>query len=430
VDVLWSTGPMRMSESPGRLLATGGRVPAAIFLLAFVAAACGSAERVSTSTVPVPSARPTTTSTALATTVAWTTTTSTTTTSTTTTVAWTTTTSTLAPGPSAAECVADLPVGLRVGQVLLPLATQAELPVVADLAGRGLVTGVVVVGAVGDGFPMAVAAVQAASATGPVMVAVDEEGGRVQRFEAMLGSMPSAAEMTALTVDAVRAMATERAEALVDLGVTVVLAPVLDVGGSPGIGDRSFSDDPEVVSTHGIAFAEGLMAGGLVPVVKHFPGHGRANADSHDELATTPPLGELWEVDLLPFVLTPDGAAVMVGHLAVPGLTGGVPATLSPAAVTGLLRDDLGFDGVVVTDDLAMGAVADLVDVATAARLALIAGADLLMIGGLANVVPAAWSLVAALDDGSLDERWLDEAVERVLAMRGVDPCTLVAREG
>jgi len=405
-------------------------VLAVTFLLAFVSAACGSAERVSTSTVPVPSARPTTTSTALATTVAWTTTTSTTTTSTTTTVAWTTTTSTLAPGPSAAECVADLPVGLRVGQVLLPLATQAELPVVADLAGRGLVTGVVVVGAVGDGFPMAVAAVQAASATGPVMVAVDEEGGRVQRFEAMLGSMPSAAEMTALTVDAVRAMATERAEALVDLGVTVVLAPVLDVGGSPGIGDRSFSDDPEVVSTHGIAFAEGLMAGGLVPVVKHFPGHGRANADSHDELATTPPLGELWEVDLLPFVLTPDGAAVMVGHLAVPGLTGGVPATLSPAAVTGLLRGDLGFDGVVVTDDLAMGAVADLVDVATAARLALIAGADLLMIGGLANVVPAAWGLVAALDDGSLDERWLDEAVERVLAMRGVDPCTLVAREG
>ena len=433
MDVLWSTEPMRMSGSPGRLPATGGRVPAVIFLLAFVAAACGSAERVSppsTTTVPVPTTRPTTTATALTTTVASTTTTSTTTTVASTTTTSTTTTSTLAPGPSAAECVVDLPVGLRVGQVLLPLATQAELPVVADLAGRGLVAGVVVVGAVGDGFPMAVAAVQAASATGPVMVAVDEEGGRVQRFEAMLGSMPSAAEMTALTVDAVRAMATERAEALADLGVTVVLAPVLDVGGSPGIGDRSFSDDPEVVSTHGIAFAEGLMAGGLVPVVKHFPGHGRANADSHDELATTPPLDELWEVDLLPFVLTPDGAAVMVGHLAVPGLTGGVPATLSPAAITGLLRDDLGFDGVVVTDDLAMGPVADLVDVATAARLALIAGADLLMIGGLANVVPAAWSLVAALDDGSLDERWLDEAVERVLAMRGVDPCTFVAREG
>ena len=428
MDVLWSTGSMRMSGSPGCLPATTGRVLAVIFLLAFVAAACGSAERVSappTTAAPIPTTRPTTT---MLTTTTSTSTTSTSTTSTTTTS--TTTTSTLAPGPLVAECVADLPVGLRVGQVLLPLATQAELPVVADLAGRGLVAGVVIVGAVGDGFPMAVAAVQAASATGPVMVAVDEEGGRIQRFEAMLGSMPSAAEMAALPVDAVRAIATERAEALAELGVTVDLAPVLDVGGSPGIGDRSFSDDPEVVSTHGIAFAEGLMAGGLVPVVKHFPGHGRANADSHDELATTPPLDELWEVDLLPFILTPAGAAVMVGHLAVPGLTGGVPATLSPAAVTGLLRDDLGFDGVVVTDDLAMGAVADLVDVATAARLALIAGADLLMIGGLANVVPAAWSLMAALDDGSLDEQWLDEAVERVLAMRGVDPCTLVTREG
>jgi beta-N-acetylhexosaminidase len=338
----------------------------------------------------------------------------------------TTTTSTTLPlGPTAAECVGGLPVGLRVGQVLLPVASQAELPVVADLAGRGLVAGVVVAGPVGDGFSAAVAAMQAVSATGPVVVAVDEEGGRVQRFEAVLGSMPSAAAMGALPVDEVRALARDRAEALVTLGVTVNLAPVLDVGAAPGIGDRSFSDDPLVVSTHGIAFAEGVLAGGLVPVVKHFPGHGRANADSHDELTTTPALEDLWEVDLLPFALVPDGVAVMVGHLVVPGLTDGVPATLSPAAITGVLRGDLAFDGVVVTDDLAMGAVADLVDVATAARLALIAGADLLMIGGLANVVPVAWGLMAALDDGSLDERWLDDAVERVLALRGVNPCTL-----
>ncbi len=401
-------------------------VPVALLAIVVLAGGCGSTVEptastttafvVSTTVVP-------TTTVALTTTVAPTTTSSPPASTTTTT---TTTTTTLPVGPTAAECVAELPVGLRVGQVLLPLATQADLAVVADLAGRGLVAGVVVVGPVGDGFAAAVAAVQAVSATGPVVVAVDEEGGRVQRFEAVLGSMPSAAEMSVLPVDEVRALATTRAEALAALGVTVNLAPVLDVGAAPGIGDRSFSDDPEVVSTHGIAFAEGLLAGGLVPVVKHFPGHGRANADSHDELATTPPLDELWEVDLLPFVLMPDGAAVMVGHLVVPGLTDGVPATLSPVAVTGLLRDDLGFDGVVVTDDLAMGAVGDLVDVATAARLSLIAGADLLMIGGLANVVPAAWSLMKALDDGSLDERWLDEAVERVLALRGVDPCTLV----
>jgi beta-N-acetylhexosaminidase len=408
---------------------TAGLLPVvlvALLAIVVLAGGCGSTVEptASTTTAFVVSTTvvPTTTVT-LTTTVAPTTTSSPPASTTTTT---TTTTTTLPAGPTAAECVAELPVGLRVGQVLLPLATQADLAVVADLARRGLVAGVVVVGPVGDGFAAAVAAVQAVSATGPVVVAVDEEGGRVQRFEAVLGSMPSAAEMSALPVDEVRALATARAEALAALGVTVNLAPVLDVGAAPGIGDRSFSDDPEVVSTHGIAFAEGLLAGGLVPVVKHFPGHGRANADSHDELATTPPLDELWEVDLLPFVLVPDGAAVMVGHLVVPGLTDGVPATLSPVAVTGLLRDDLGFDGVVVTDDLAMGAVGDLVDVATAARLSLIAGADLLMIGGLANVVPAAWSLMEALDDGSLDERWLDEAVERVLALRGVDPCTLV----
>ncbi len=408
---------------------TAGLLPVvlvALLAIVVLAGGCGSTVEptASTTTAFVVSTTvvPTTTVT-LTTTVAPATTSSPPASTTTTT---TTTTTTLPVGPTAAECVAELPVGLRVGQVLLPLATQADLAVVADLARRGLVAGVVVVGPVGDGFAAAVAAVQAVSATGPVVVAVDEEGGRVQRFEVVLGSMPSAAEMSALPVDEVRALATARAEALAALGVTVNLAPVLDVGAAPGIGDRSFSDDPEVVSTHGIAFAEGLLAGGLVPVVKHFPGHGRANADSHDELATTPPLDELWEVDLLPFVLVPDGAAVMVGHLVVPGLTDGVPATLSPVAVTGLLRDDLGFDGVVVTDDLAMGAVGDLVDVATAARLSLIAGADLLMIGGLANVVPAAWSLMEALDDGSLDERWLDEAVERVLALRGVDPCTLV----
>ncbi len=398
-------------------------VPVALLAIVVLAGGCGSTVEPTASTT---TAFVVSTTVVPTTTVALTTTVAPTTTSSPPASTTTTTTTTLPVGPTAAECVAELPVGLRVGQVLLPLATQADLAVVADLAGRGLVAGVVVVGPVGDGFAAAVAAVQAVSATGPVVVAVDEEGGRVQRFEAVLGSMPSAAEMSVLPVDEVRALATARAEALAALGVTVNLAPVLDVGAAPGIGDRSFSDDPEVVSTHGIAFAEGLLAGGLVPVVKHFPGHGRANADSHDELATTPPLDELWEVDLLPFVLMPDGAAVMVGHLVVPGLTDGVPATLSPVAVTGLLRDDLGFDGVVVTDDLAMGAVGDLVDVATAARLSLIAGADLLMIGGLANVVPAAWSLMKALDDGSLDERWLDEAVERVLALRGVDPCTLV----
>ena len=314
--------------------------------------------------------------------------------------------------------------------MLLPVVDQGGLAVVADLAGRGLVAGAVVVGSPNEGFSAAVASVQEASVTGPVVIAVDEEGGTVQRFGVLLGALPSAAEMGSWSADEVRNLARERAAALAALGVTVNLAPVVDVGSGPGIGTRSFSDDPVVVTTHGVAFAEGVLEGGLVPVAKHFPGHGRANADSHTELATTPDLEELRMVDLLPFGLVPEGSAVMVGHLAVPGLTDGVPASLSATAVTGILRDEMGFDGVVVTDDLSMGAVAQLVDVPSAARLALIAGADLLMVGPHENVVPVAWSLVGALEDGSLDQRWLDEAVERVLAMRGVDPCALVAQEG
>jgi len=401
--------------------------PVLFSALALLAGACGgegedlpAPTTAPTTTVPATTVVPTTTLARITTTTAPSTTTTPTTTTT------TTTTTTLPAGPTARECVADLPVGLRVGQVLLPVVSQAELSVVADLAARGLVAGAVVVGPVGDGFAPSVAAVQEVSATGPVLIAVDEEGGTVQRFASLLGDLPSAAEMAGWPADEVRRLATERAVALSGHGVTVNLAPVLDVGPAPGIETRSFSDDPVLVAGHGAAFAEGVLAGGLVPVAKHFPGHGRANADSHEELATTPPVDDLREVDLLPFALVPDGTAVMVGHLAVPGLTEGVPASLSAAAVTGLLRDELGFDGVVVTDDLSMRAVAQLVDVPTAARLALIAGADLLMIGGLANVVPAAWGLVAALDDGTLDGAWLDEAVERVLALRGTDPCSLV----
>ena len=403
--------------------------PGLAAVLALVAGGCGSADEVvipATTTVAPASTTvvvPTTTVARATTTMAPTTT------ATTTTRPPTATTTTLPMGPTALECVADLPIGLRVGQVLLPVVVQSELAVVADLAARGLVAGAVVVGPVGDGFAPAVAAIQDASATGPVVIAVDEEGGTVQRFASLLGDLPSAVEMAAWPADEVRRVAAERATALAGHGVTVNLAPVLDVGASPGIGTRSFSDDPVLVAGHGAAFAEGVLAGGLVPVAKHFPGHGRANADSHEELATTPPVHDLREVDLLPFALVPDGTAVMVGHLAVPGLTDGVPATLSAAAITGLLRDELGFDGVVVTDDLSMGAVAQLVDVPTAARLALIAGADLLMVGGLSNVVPAAWGLVAALDDRTLDGAWLDEAAERVLALRGVDPCALAASE-
>jgi beta-N-acetylhexosaminidase len=226
--------------------------------------------------------------------------------------------------------------------------------------------------------------------------------------------------------DEVRTMVRRHAEAMAGLGFTVALAPVLDVGGGPGIGSRSFSDDPAVVATYGEAFAQGVRDAGLTPVAKHFPGHGRASVDSHEDLPVTPPIDDLRSVDLLPWESLPEEMAVMVGHLSVPGLTDGVAASLSAAAVTGLLRGDMGFTGPVMSDDLSMGAISDDMDVPEAAVTSLAAGVDLLIVGPVSNVVPVAWALVGALDDGRLSADRLNDAVRGVLALRGVDPCGLV----
>jgi len=305
----------------------------------------------------------------------------------------------------------------------MPVVNQSGLMAVADLAGRGLVAGAVVIEPVDDGLGDAIASVQAVSATGPLVMAVDEEGGAVQRLDGLLGDMPSARHMAGLPLDEVRAIARERAEAMVGLGFTMNLAPVVDVGAGPGIGSRSFSDDPLLVATFGSAVAYGVLDAGLTPVAKHFPGHGRASADSHMELPVTPPIEDMSAVDLVPWRHIPPGTAVMVGHLDVPGLTDGVSTSLSHQAVTGLLRRDLGFDGLVLSDDLAMGAVAGSMGIPQAAVLSLRAGVDLLIVGPAEGVAAVAWELVTALEDGRLMPGRLDEAVGRVLEVRGVDPC-------
>lgn len=316
-------------------------------------------------------------------------------------------------------------MALRIGQILVPVVDADALNSVSDLASRGLIGGLVIVGSPEAKIASDLGNLQGIAAVAPLMIAVDEEGGLVQRLNNLLGFLPGARELTALPPDAVSALVAGRAVALSQLGFTVNLAPVLDVGDGPAIGSRSFSGDPSVVSEYGKAFAEGVIAGGLTPVAKHFPGHGRADADSHEVLPQTPPLDELRAVDLMPWRSIPKGTAVMVGHLDVPGLTDGIPASLSVNAITRLLRTEMGFDGLVITDDLSMGAVAEVEDLPQAAVRSLAAGADLLMVGPVEAVVPVAWALVAALADGLVDGTRLDEAVGRGFRLRGVDPCDL-----
>jgi beta-N-acetylhexosaminidase len=263
----------------------------------------------------------------------------------------------------------------------------------------------------------------------PVAVSVDDEGGRVQRVDALDGDLPSARRMARLSVEQVRDLGRARGKALAARGVTVDFAPVVDVGDQPAnavIGDRSFSADPAVAARYAGAFAEGLRASGVLPVLKHFPGHGHGSGDSHLGRVTTPPLAQLRTADLQPYaeLLGTGRVAVMVGHLDVPGLTGGLPTSLTPATYR-LLRDDYHFDGLVVTDDLgAMKAVTGTFTLPEAVARALSAGADAaLWSSGAQNareIGAVLDSLEKALADGRLDPATNDRAVARVLAAKGV----------
>lgn len=254
-----------------------------------------------------------------------------------------------------------------------------------------------------------------------VSVAIDEEGGRVQRIDQLDGSMPSARVMArTMTVDQVRAAGRERGEQMRSRGVTMDFAPILDVSSQPdngAIGDRSFSSDPARARDYGLAFAAGLRDAGVTPVFKHFPGHGRALGDSHEGAVTTPPLSSLRNNDLVPYeaVAGFTGAEVMVGHLTVPGLTNGQPASLSPEAYQ-LLRSDYRFTGPVVTDDLgAMRAITTTYPLPDAVLQALLAGADQALWSSGGNVDTVLDRLEQALGSGELPAARVDEALHRIL---------------
>ncbi|MFQ6229539.1 glycoside hydrolase family 3 N-terminal domain-containing protein [Nocardia sp. NPDC002869] len=227
----------------------------------------------------------------------------------------------------------------------------------------------------------------AAAAKVPLMVTTDEEGGRVSRLEDLIGTAPSA-RVTAqtMTPDEFYTATLDRARAMQDLGITVDFAPDIDVSSQPDdsvIGDRSFSDDPAVVTEYADAYIRAMHEVGLGTVLKHFPGHGSSTGDSHLGAVQVPPLSELSTSDLVPFrELIDTGSAVMVGHLDVPGLTTpGVPASISPEVMT-LLREGSGygaapFDGVIFTDDLSgMAAITERLSIEQAVEAALVAGAD------------------------------------------------------
>ena len=256
----------------------------------------------------------------------------------------------------------------------------------------------------------------------PLMVAVDQEGGTVERVKGAATRFPAfmsagAADDPALTEEAYAASGAE----LRGLGFNVDLAPDADVTmgpADPTIGARSPGSAPALVSTHVAAAARGLLAGGVVPVLKHFPGHGSVPADSHRTLPVQGRSGaQLRRLDLVPFADAIDAgaSAIMVGHLDVRAVDPGVPSTLSRPVVTGLLRDQLGFDGVVVTDALDMAGVSAGRSPAAVATRALQAGNDVLLMP--TDPAAARAGIVRAVEEGRLPRRRLEQAAARSVAL-------------
>ncbi|WP_108934522.1 glycoside hydrolase family 3 protein [Streptomyces ardesiacus] len=259
-----------------------------------------------------------------------------------------------------------------------------------------------------------------------LIVAIDEEAGDVTRIESATGSSRPGNFALGTVDDAelTGAVAADLGRQLRAAGVSLDYAPSADVNSNPDnpiIGVRSFGADPDVVSRHTTAWIRGLQSSGVAACAKHFPGHGDVAVDSHHDLpAYTAGPDEIAAQALPPFraAVAAGVRAVMSGHLLVPAYDPDLPATLSPRILQGLLRDELGFDGLIVSDAIEMGAVTRRYGIDGATAKAVAAGVDAVCVGGEsaeeATVALLVKALVTAVTGGELPEERLADAAARV----------------
>lgn len=270
----------------------------------------------------------------------------------------------------------------------------------------------------------------------PLFLCVDEEGGTVARISGKEGfAIPAIEDMAEIgsaageenlstDLEAAREKAYETGAYigayLKDLGFNLDFAPVADVWSNPEntvVKRRSFGSDPELVSELALAVSDGLNSQGVYSTFKHFPGHGATAGDTHEGYAyTEKTLEELRECELVPFQAAIDAGAdfIMAGHISLPGILGDVtPASLSYEMLTGVLREEMGYDGMIVTDALNMGAIAEHYTPAEAAVKALQAGADLILMPE--DFKAAYQGVLDAAESGQLSQERIDASVKRIL---------------
>ncbi len=266
----------------------------------------------------------------------------------------------------------------------------------------------------------------------PLIVAIDQEGGRVARLKPKYGfpKSVSAEYLGSLdNPDSTRYYARQTAETLSKLGINVNLAPVVDVNvnsDNPVIGglERSFSDNPQTVAKHARIYIKTLHNHDILTVLKHFPGHGSSEEDSHLGVVD---VTDTWSrKELIPYQQLIDSSlvdAVMTAHIFNAKLDSAYPATLSKPTITGILRDSLGFDGVVISDDLMMGAIRKEYGLKTTIKQALLAGVDILSFANNSiydpEIVPKAHRIINELiEEGTISKERIDRSYDRIMEFK------------
>ena len=260
----------------------------------------------------------------------------------------------------------------------------------------------------------------------PLFISIDEEGGRVNRLPNDISKFPSASEIGAKNDEEYSyENGRKMGGVLKNYGINMDFAPVLDIYSNSKntvIEDRAFGSNEEIVSTMGIAMMKGLQDENIIASVKHFPGHGDTEVDSHVGLPIVyKSLEELEKFELIPFkkAIKSNCDVVMVSHIILNKIDSKNPSSLSRAVISDLLRDDLGFDKVVITDDMNMSAITNTISVEKASVESIKAGSDIILIGGGIDTIKSAINEIkSAIKNGDLSEDRINESVYRILELK------------
>ncbi len=260
----------------------------------------------------------------------------------------------------------------------------------------------------------------------PLFVSVDEEGGSVSRMPSQLHELPSAWSIGELDDDLpAYELGSLLAQKIEIFGFNMDFAPVLDIWSNPKntvIGERAFGTTAEIVSRHGIPLMKGIRENGVIPVVKHFPGHGDTETDSHVGLpAVSHDIESLNGFELVPFkkAIEENADAVMIAHILMNRIDPKNPASLSETVISKLLREEMGFEGVVITDDMTMGAITKNYDIGEAAVRSIIAGSDIILVcHGYDKQAEAIDAVRQSVESGLIDQGRIDKSVARILKLK------------